>query len=786
MQHENVLRAVANRLTVTAVDDLPRIAGLLAAQLANCSLNLQFADSKANTASVAVHKLKTRINSLLQEKSIAGRFTGAVLVKASIDNGGENVLRVTESWARGLLNCMNKPDTVEVKTLYLITLTRIFVLTQDDPALVREITTPLLPTFIKTTLNLIRPTSIRTSNGSKNVASPLLSSVLTCWIRLLPKYASVFRPFLNQLKPICVSVIADIEARAPQRDLAIRLLCWLLWSIPKTTIIQDSISMGRDLINGAHTTADKVFRAVVEEHESNDPTLGRVRGKPNFAKDPKQAESDSAGLPPWAGINEGSHRLRVILQWLVCLTSIPSAESLPLPIGAVIDLTARLMVITVPSGKPGNSSDLKYHKEASKEEKEELWVNLPEVHRACLGLLAKLCSSLGRALVPLQQTIVSQILDLFANMSWHEGIRSDIYSILGNIMMQLDIHALKSHRTAFLSILERCCVDVKTGYLRTTADSTATIAKNDNIRLGFNSTPNSNGRSDTGSLCKEPEVFEAAWALLSQALRYYPASSMSRHIRAELDRIAVLLNHEDAVLASVLNPVQSRDGKAVGASLLPFLARSTQDNMALEALLRPRMPVFSDGGPHVRKESEAQLSDDEEHEHDGLDKTDILVHLEQSVAEQQNEDTGAPEANADETYAKMIPRVEDNQGIRAQKRSIEVMETDVESIEVLSSGLVESREPKKPRSEALSEDAVRPMTQDMNADPSELDADTDIVGELNPQTVNWQAQVPASGGHLVSNNTARKHFPQDGSDSDDSEIPTIDPEFDTDEDEDIL
>ncbi|KAK6380460.1 hypothetical protein LTS17_005650 [Exophiala oligosperma] len=723
MQHENVLRAVANRLTVTAVDDLPRIAGLLAAQLANCSLNLQFADSKANTASVAVHKLKTRINSLLQEKSIAGRFTGAVLVKASIDNGGENVLRVTESWARGLLNCMNKPDTVEVKTLYLITLTRIFVLTQDDPALVREITTPLLPTFIKTTLNLIRPTSIRTSNGSKNVASPLLSSVLTCWIRLLPKYASVFRPFLNQLKPICVSVIADIEARAPQRDLAIRLLCWLLWSIPKTTIIQDSISMGRDLINAAHTTADKVFRAVVEEHESNDPTLGRVRGKPNFAKDPKQAESDSAGLPPWAGINEGSHRLRVILQWLVCLTSIPSAESLPLPIGAVIDLTARLMVITVPSGKPGNSSDLKYHKEASKEEKEELW---------------------------------------------------------------LDIHALKSHRTAFLSILERCCVDVKTGYLRTTADSTATIAKNDNIRLGFNSTPNSNGRSDTGSFCKEPEVFEAAWALLSQALRYYPASSMSRHIRAELDRIAVLLNHEDAVLASVLNPVQSRDGKAVGASLLPFLARSTQDNMALEALLRPRMPVFSDGGPHVRKESEAQLSDDEEHEHDGLDKTDILVHLEQSVAEQQNEDTGAPEANADETYAKMIPRVEDNQGIRAQKRSIEVMETDVESIEVLSSGLVESREPKKSRSEALSEDAVRPMTQDMNADPSELDADTDIVGELNPQTVNWQAQVPASGGHLVSNNTARKHFPQDGSDSDDSEIPTIDPEFDTDEDEDIL
>ncbi|KAL6243272.1 hypothetical protein RBB50_009824 [Rhinocladiella similis] len=786
MQPENVLRAVANRLTVTAVDDLPRIAGLLAAQLANCSLNIQFADGKTNNASVAVHKLRTRINSLLQDKSSAGRFTGVVLVKASVDNGGENVLRASESWARGLLNCINKPDTIEVRTLYLITLTRIFVLTQDDPALVREITTPLLPAFIKTTLNLIRPTSLRTSNGSKKISSPLLTAVLTCWVRLLPRHASMFRPFLNQMRPICLSIIADVEALAREQDLAIRLLCWLLWSVPKTTMVQDSVSLSRNLINAAHATANKVFRAVVEEYESNDATLGRVGEKQSFTKDPKQAESDLAGLPPWIGVYEGSHRLRMILQWLACLASVSSVDTLPLPIGAIFDLAARLMAVTVPSGKVGAINDLKYHKEASKEEKEELWLNLPKVHRGCLGLLTALCSSLGQALFPLQQTIVSQILDLFASMSWHEDVRSDIYSIFGNIMMQLDISALEFHRDAFLNLLERCCDDLKTGHLQTTG-STAITAKNDNIRLGSKSNHNGNVKPDLGFLCKRSDVVEAARALLSQTLRYYPASSLSRHIRTELDRLAVLLDQKDAMLASILNPVHSQDGKVAGASLLPFLARSTEESMAMEALLRPRVPVLTDGEPQVGKEAEPQVIDDEEHGNDGSDKSDILVHLEQSVAEQQNDNTGSPEASANEAHtSETTYHLEDNQGIRAQKRSVAAMETDFESEEAHLAELLGSREAKRPRSEALSEDVVRPMAQDTNTGPSKPDADADDLGESNTHPLSSQGQVLEHTHYPVSNTTGHRQSSQDGGDSDDSEIPTIDAELDTDEDEDIL
>ncbi|KIW20514.1 hypothetical protein PV08_01089 [Exophiala spinifera] len=782
MQQESVLRAVANRLTVTPVEDLPRIAGLLAAQLADCSLNSRFADGKASNASVAVHKLRTRINSLLQEKSIAGRFTGVVLVKAAVDNGGENVLRASESWARGLLNCINKPDTVEVKTLYLVALTRIFVLTQDDPALVREITTPLLPTFIKTTLNLIRPTSVRTSNGSRKVASPMLTSVLTCWIRLLPRHASVFRPFLKQLRPILLTIIADGEALARERDLAIQLLCWLLWSVPKNAIVPESISMFRNLINAAHATVDKAFRAVVEEYESNDATTTRVRGRQNFAKDPKQTESDSAGLPPWTGIQEGSHRLRVILEWLTCLLSVSSAEPLSLPIGALSDLTTRLMAITVPSGKAGAINDMKYHEEASKDEKEELWVNLPEVHKGCLRLLAELCSSLGQALFPLQQTIVGQILDLFASMSWHESVRSEIYSVIGMIMKKLDISALESHRAAFLSLLERCCDDLKTGYVQTTGSNT-TPAKNDSIHLGSNVAPNE--KSQVGSSCKQPDVVEAAWMLLSQSLKYYPATSLSRHIRTEMDRTAVLLDHKDAMLASILNPVLAKDGKVAGASLLPFLVRSMDDNMVLDALLRPRMPVLTDGGVQVGTNSTVQVGDAEENESDGLAETDVLAHLEQSVAEQQNEDARALEARVDEVH--ITSRLEDNKDVRAQKRSIDALETEFVSDGAHSTGYLGLREPKKSRSEALSEEVFTPTTEDTHTGrPSEVDADTEHLGRLNTQPPLWQAQGPESPSYPVSDTTAPKQPPQDDSDSDDSEIPTIDPELDTDEDEEML
>lgn len=58
----------------------------------------------SSDVTVHVHKLKTQINTLLTGKSNNGRFTAVVLIKAIVDVGGWECLRLSEPWVRGLLS----------------------------------------------------------------------------------------------------------------------------------------------------------------------------------------------------------------------------------------------------------------------------------------------------------------------------------------------------------------------------------------------------------------------------------------------------------------------------------------------------------------------------------------------------------------------------------------------------------------------------------------------------------------------------------------------------------
>ena len=53
-----------------------------------------------------IHKFKAQLNSLLTGRSPGGRFTAVVLVKAVIDVGGWECLRVSEPWVRGLITLL--------------------------------------------------------------------------------------------------------------------------------------------------------------------------------------------------------------------------------------------------------------------------------------------------------------------------------------------------------------------------------------------------------------------------------------------------------------------------------------------------------------------------------------------------------------------------------------------------------------------------------------------------------------------------------------------------------
>lgn len=104
------IRAVTHRLTTTPVNELPQLASFLAASLSECG-DLLAASSTAKSSkssaessnAVHLHKLKTRLTSLLLDRSVEGRWTAVVLIKTLVEVGQWEVLRESETWVRGLL-----------------------------------------------------------------------------------------------------------------------------------------------------------------------------------------------------------------------------------------------------------------------------------------------------------------------------------------------------------------------------------------------------------------------------------------------------------------------------------------------------------------------------------------------------------------------------------------------------------------------------------------------------------------------------------------------------------
>lgn len=83
------------------------MAAFLASALSDCSeLSAQSEHSKKtadNNDGLQVNKLKARLTSLLQDRSVEGRWTAVVLIKALLEAGRWEILRDCGPWVRGLL-----------------------------------------------------------------------------------------------------------------------------------------------------------------------------------------------------------------------------------------------------------------------------------------------------------------------------------------------------------------------------------------------------------------------------------------------------------------------------------------------------------------------------------------------------------------------------------------------------------------------------------------------------------------------------------------------------------
>src|SRR4051812_28937732 len=88
----STLRAVSYRLTNLLPKQLPKAITLICNSLGRCRAIL--AAPQAGSTNALVHKFRTQVSSLLQDRSIEGRWAAVVLIKAVIENGGLETLQI--------------------------------------------------------------------------------------------------------------------------------------------------------------------------------------------------------------------------------------------------------------------------------------------------------------------------------------------------------------------------------------------------------------------------------------------------------------------------------------------------------------------------------------------------------------------------------------------------------------------------------------------------------------------------------------------------------------------
>lgn len=107
----NPLRVITQRLSSTAPQQLPHVVPSLANSLLNCRLAFSSSDGQTQNkdrseAEVLVHKFKTQISAFLQDKNAATRWSAIVLIKATMEVGGWEILQSAGPWTRGLLGIL--------------------------------------------------------------------------------------------------------------------------------------------------------------------------------------------------------------------------------------------------------------------------------------------------------------------------------------------------------------------------------------------------------------------------------------------------------------------------------------------------------------------------------------------------------------------------------------------------------------------------------------------------------------------------------------------------------
>lgn len=635
----SLLRAASYRISSAAPNDLPRLVAHLATSLVSCKqlLSSPEASNKDSDAAVVLHRFNTQISSLLQDRTVQGRWAAIVLVKAVIEAGGWETLRKSNAWVRPLLAILKKPDPPTTRCLCILALTRIFTLTRDYPTLVREITTPALPTFVSTCLSNL---------AARPYSQHELRTTLESFAQLLPHHPTIFRTHQTAISQLIVSTIESSTSR-DITQLACRISVLLHQCEPKGGAAQKWETSLAATVRLAHSAADKALIAVQEDWQSvagNNINKHALLPTYNNAQESK-APSDR---PVQQFVSAGAESLKQNLHLLTTYFSLATNSHVTASLGSIADLLTRLFAVTI--SHSASRTSVKFLPGTDREQRDALACLLPDIHVAALELLSTLLDRYGHQLTPALHSFFDQLLWIFHAESSNVAVRTAVYAVMHKLLQLIGPTMTKQSTASMRRFIVACCDDLMPAQEEKPTQANPDAAKPAQGAMNADSFL----RQSKASSVLQTQfagLHKAAHDLLPIFLSNLPSKHVPVAIRSQIDRAAVVSRHKDAMVASTLNHPLSDGVSAKTNSLLPLLAREFPQEPQVETLLRPRMPVIEtgrrstgqvNGGAEDEDEHESDidvdevLDDAEENENDDDDDDDVL---------QSEEQTGTAEAN---------------------------------------------------------------------------------------------------------------------------------------------
>ncbi|KAM5366708.1 hypothetical protein ACJZ2D_010384 [Fusarium nematophilum] len=637
------LRVLCRKLTSIPPTQLPHALPSLINHVLHCKEPLSAPQDRkvkdsSPESSQLVHKLKASLTTHLNGRSREARFAAIGLIKAVVDVGGWEVLRGSGPWVQGLMSVVDKGDPIASKELAVVTLTRIYMLVHPYQTLVREIATPTIPAFVASCIKLIR----QPKSGEK-LTTPLsfVETVCDAFSALIPLYPTTFRPSSSQLRsaarPFVVPTQSDdiTVPRGLQRA-SRRLVITLHHVAAKSGGSDEWAKLVDSLLKDLHSTADQVLRAVEESWEGSGD-YGRSRVE--FDEEPHGGGSSADELSHWTGINAGADRLVGLFRYLSDCLRYPTKAPVTIPTSALVDAASRLLLIARLSPKSQTwDQALQTNAAIGREEKEELWSVMPDIHIAALHLIQILFQRLGQDAVSLSPEVLDHLVRVFKSGINLPTVRATGYTVLKQVLVLSGPTLSKSSVDSLDALLGACCRDLQedAGYLKQTDKpaTSAADAKKNSVAANADLFLQPQAAAVVSKTTLEPEHKAAAAALLSIIPSCLPQRHLKPSLRGLVDQTAIVTRNRDAMLASVLNPYKDQRGR-VYPSILPHLSQQFPDDQGLEILrtnLRAGAQSLAEGEPPL-EELPVEKDEDEEEQDEAM-KDGSVADEEERATEQ--------------------------------------------------------------------------------------------------------------------------------------------------------